>query len=108
MVRSRLDPPPPPPGAYPSIKYVVHFKDDGQDFLRWFLDADGRVLRSEPFQTWLWKGCTIVNLRQLRIWADNEANHPGIHEKPYAFILHSGNSENAVQVVRPVINFEVH
>lgn len=39
--------------------HVIHFEDNGQDFLRWYLDKEGYVIKSEPFQTRIWEGCQI-------------------------------------------------
>ena len=33
----------------------VTFKDEGQDFLEWYI-KDGVVVDCQPFQGWLWKG----------------------------------------------------
>ena len=37
-------------------KYKITFEDDGQDFLEWFIDKDGYVLDSQPFQRSIWAG----------------------------------------------------
>lgn len=40
-------------------KWIIELEDNGQDFLRFILDIDGVVLRSEPFQTEIWRGAII-------------------------------------------------
>lgn len=40
---------------------TVVFKDDGQDFLEWDLDIDGKVVDCRPFQGWVWNGTTVLN-----------------------------------------------
>lgn len=42
---------------------IIHFKDDGQDFLRWYVAANGVVVCSEPFQTFVWAGTVMLNVR---------------------------------------------
>lgn len=42
---------------------IIHFKDDGQDFLRWYVAANGVVVCSEPYQTWMWAGTVMLNVR---------------------------------------------
>ncbi len=37
-------------------KYKITFEDEGQDFLEWFIDKDGFVLDSKPFQRSVWAG----------------------------------------------------
>ncbi len=37
-------------------KYKITFEDEGQDFLEWFIDKDGYVLDSQPFQRSIWAG----------------------------------------------------
>lgn len=37
-------------------KYKITFEDEGQDFLEWFIDKDGYVLDSKPFQRNIWAG----------------------------------------------------
>jgi hypothetical protein len=41
-------------------KYKITFEDEGQDFLEWFLDEDGNVLDSQPFQRSIWAGKSTV------------------------------------------------
>lgn len=45
---------------------IVHLHDDGQDFLRWYLNGNGIVVKSEPFQTSIWKGTKVLNHVNLR------------------------------------------
>lgn len=39
---------------------VIHFEDDHQDFLRWYVAGNGTVICSEPFQTNIWSGYVII------------------------------------------------
>src|SRR5690606_6256287 len=39
---------------------IFGFKDNGQDFLYWFVDKDGRVLAAHPFQSSVWKDCIVA------------------------------------------------
>ena len=48
-----------------AARYVIHFKDKGQDFLRWQVNHAGVIEISEPFQNHVWKGKTINNMREL-------------------------------------------
>ena len=64
-------------------KYIIEFKDFGQDFLEWFIDKDGYVLDSKPFQREVWAGkWTIPQLARakgkLAIWSNGESyvNYP--------------------------------
>lgn len=59
-------------------KYIIHFEDDGQDFLRWYIDKDGYVLDSRPCQRSIWAGKhTIPDFvkvgDELPIWLDGES-----------------------------------
>lgn len=45
---------------------VIHFQDHGQDFLRWTLDQNGKVVCSQPFQTSIWRGCVVINPKGIR------------------------------------------
>lgn len=42
---------------------VLHFVDDGQDFLRWYLAPNGVVVCSEPYQTAQWAGIVVVDAK---------------------------------------------
>lgn len=46
-------------------KYIITFKDDGQDFLTWHLDRRGEVLQSYG-QAWVWNG-TMVKIRKMKV-----------------------------------------
>ena len=37
----------------------IHFEDHGQDFLRWELDVNGKVIGCEPFQASAWRGLKV-------------------------------------------------
>jgi hypothetical protein len=39
---------------------IIHFEDDQQDFLRWYVAGNGVVVCSEPFQTNIWAGYVII------------------------------------------------
>ena len=64
-------------------KYIIEFKDFGQDFLKWFISEEGYVLDSQPFQRSIWVGkFTIPQTAKvggkLAIWNDGESwvNYP--------------------------------
>ena len=46
-------------------KFKIEFKDDGQDFLKWYLDKRGEVLHCEPFQSSVWNG-TMVDIKRRK------------------------------------------
>lgn len=48
------------------VATVLHFTDHGQDFLRWELDAKGKVIGCEPFQGSIWKGKYVMGPERLR------------------------------------------
>ena len=48
---------------------VLHFEDHGQDFLRWKLDAKGKVIGCEPFQGFVWKGKFVMGHQGLQAGA---------------------------------------
>lgn len=48
------------------VATVLHFTDHGQDFLRWELDAKGKVIGCEPFQGSVWKGKVVMFPDRLR------------------------------------------
>lgn len=45
---------------------VLHFEDYGQDFLRWELDANGKVIGCAPFQASIWCGNHVFNPQALQ------------------------------------------
>jgi len=66
-----------------NTKYIIEFKNYGQDFLKWFINKDGYVLDSQPFQRFVWVGkLTIPQTAKvggkLAIWIDGESwvNYP--------------------------------
>ena len=48
------------------VAAILEFEDHGQDFLRWELDAKGKVIGCEPFQGSIWKGKQVMNHGLLR------------------------------------------
>lgn len=44
----------------------VHFEDHGQDFLRWEINAKGKVIGCEPFQASNWCGLEVWQPALLR------------------------------------------
>lgn len=48
---------------------VIHFEDNGQDFLRWGLDSQGYVRTCEPFQGMVWCNRRLHNYRRLKVGA---------------------------------------
>ncbi|ART47581.1 MULTISPECIES: hypothetical protein [Acidovorax] len=51
---------------FDKVATVLHFTDFGQDFLRWELDAKGKVIGCEPFQGFVWKGKYVLGYDRLR------------------------------------------
>ena len=51
------------------VATVLHFTDHGQDFLRWELDARGKVIGCGPFQAGVWCGKYVMHHEQLRAGA---------------------------------------
>lgn len=45
----------------------IHFEDHGQDFLRWELDANGKVIGCEPFQFATWRGVKVFQPSLLAV-----------------------------------------
>jgi len=40
---------------------TVFFVDEGQDFLQWDIDNEGKVVDCRPFQGWVWIGTKVHN-----------------------------------------------
>lgn len=53
-------------GHLDKVCTVIHFTDHGQDFLRWELDAKGKVIGCEPFQGTVWIGNRVLHHEKLR------------------------------------------
>lgn len=51
---------------FDKVATVLHFTDHGQDFLRWELDVNGKVIGCEPFQGFFWKGKQVMFPDRLR------------------------------------------
>lgn len=86
-MKSPLDPPPNPTqrgnSEYgPDAKYLIHFADQGQDFLTFVVTHEGKVLDARPFQGWVYRGQGVMNLRQLLAWQENNDRHPGAFGHP--------------------------
>lgn len=54
---------------------VIHFEDHGQDFLLWHVNDEGVVVKSEPFQTGVWKGAKITNFKTLKVGDKVDITH---------------------------------
>lgn len=53
-------------------KKIFHFEDNGQDFLQWFVDENGKVLAATPFQSSIWKDCIVgQHVMEMGISGDN-------------------------------------
>ena len=50
----------PHPDAPEHWSGMIHFKDEGQDFLTWKV-VNGVVVECQPFQDWVWKGAIVHN-----------------------------------------------
>lgn len=48
----------------PKTYTKIFFEDNGQDFLYWIIDDQGRVVSAGPFQNELWKD-SVVDLNSL-------------------------------------------
>lgn len=48
------------------VAAILEFEDHGQDFLRWELDAKGRVIGCGPFQAFAWVGCQVLVFEKLK------------------------------------------
>lgn len=86
-MKSPLDPPPNPTrrgnSEYgPDAKYLIHFEDQGQDFLTFVVTHEGKVLDARPFQGWIYRGRGVMNLRELLTWRENNERFPGTFGKP--------------------------
>ncbi|MGY0034421.1 hypothetical protein [Pedobacter sp. NJ-S-72] len=44
---------------------IIEFEDNGQDFLTWKLDQDGRVIDCSPFQQSAWVGKYVFQHKYL-------------------------------------------
>ena len=45
---------------------TIVFVDDGQDFLEWDIDKEGKVVGCRPYQAWLWVGMIVQNKGQIK------------------------------------------
>jgi hypothetical protein len=66
-----------------NTKYIIEFEDFGQDFLTWYIDEDGYILDSKPFQRNIWAGKFTIPMcaekgKKLAIWINGESwvNYP--------------------------------
>lgn len=44
---------------------IIEFEDNGQDFLRWKLDSEGKVIECTPFQSSAWVGKYVLQAEYL-------------------------------------------
>ncbi len=51
-------------GKHTAVAATIKFEDQGQDFLEWDIDRLGYVIKSRPFQSWVWSA-HIVDLRSI-------------------------------------------
>lgn len=56
---------------------IVELEDQGQGFLRFYLDKHGVITHTEPFQGWLWNGRRVLQKKievgtRLRLGKDGE------------------------------------
>lgn len=47
----------------PDFNTVIHFEDEGQDFLKWTIDPKGKLIGCEPFQFSIWSKYLVTNKR---------------------------------------------
>lgn len=52
-------------GQLRSVPHTLHFEDNGQDFLRWEVNAEGVVTDAQPFQGDIWRGCVLLNAPEV-------------------------------------------
>ena len=62
-----------------NTKYIIEFEDHGQDFLKWYIDKNGYVLDSRPFQKGVWIGILTRPQNaevghELHIWNHGEGH----------------------------------
>lgn len=43
----------------------IHFEDQGQDFMFWVINSDGKVIQCEPFQHDVWFETEVINPSDL-------------------------------------------
>jgi len=55
----------------------IHFDDQGQDFLTWDIDENGKVLECKPFMGGMWNG-SIVDFAFLKEGRRLECDHPRV------------------------------
>lgn len=51
---------------FEKVAAQLEFEDHGQDFLRWDLDAKGKVIGCEPFQAFVWVGLNVMCFQKLK------------------------------------------
>ncbi|KAB2918717.1 MAG: hypothetical protein F9K23_00855 [Bacteroidetes bacterium] len=59
------------------VKWIIEFKDEGQDFTKWFVNENNVVVDSKPLHASLWSGHTIDMERLANGWVagkDAEGN----------------------------------
>lgn len=67
------------------LKQIIHFEDNGQDFLQ-FIVEDDIVVEAKPFQTDIWKGAYIP------VYNVNVGEPCPIHHPPhinYGYLKHN-------------------
>ena len=57
----------------------IHFEDHGQDFLSWDIDENGTIIKSGPFQDWVWKG-KVVKMETLKVGQKLSYISHGVYE----------------------------
>lgn len=76
---------------------IIHFQDQGQDFLRWQVDEAGVVVGSWPFHKQIWAGLQVTNLSKLK--KDELVRHNRFDEE--------GSIRYPVKAVVPLVPVEV-
>lgn len=76
---------------------IIEFADNGQDFLRWVVDAEGVVIDSRPYQADVWRGLQVTNMAKLKAGGVIEYRHHG----------RAGCISHLVRSVVPVVPTEV-
>ena len=51
---------------FEKVAAQLEFEDHGQDFLRWDLDAKGKVIGCGPFQASVWVGLNVMCFQKLK------------------------------------------
>ena len=74
--------------------FLIEFADNGQDSLYWLVNDMGVVIHSEPFQSQLWGGCTLIK---------NPAKY-----KPGDYISIIDKTGSAMEIIHKIKSIQEH